>query len=295
MRKNVIGKTKKSMKELLKTYVVITAAAFTYAVGVSLLIDPNNMAPGGVTGIAILLNRLTPVSTGTWIFLLNIPILIFAIYRFGLGLTVSTIYATFLISIFTNILSGYDALTHDTLLAALAGGVLSAASIGTIFRVGATTGGMDIIVKAVRLKMPHLKTGKIYLIADGAVVALSGLLFRNIDAALYAAISVICASVTLDVVLYGRDEAKLLYIISSRPEQIAERILADLEIGLTYINGRGAYSGKDKKVILCAMKKTVSPHVETIVKEEDPDAFMIITSATEIFGEGYKSYYSETL
>jgi uncharacterized membrane-anchored protein YitT (DUF2179 family) len=253
------------------------------------------MAPGGVTGIAILLNRLTPVSTGTWIFLLNIPILVFAIYRFGLGLTVSTIYATFLISIFTNILSGYDALTHDTLLAALAGGVLSAASIGTIFRVGATTGGMDIIVKAVRLKMPHLKTGQIYLIADGAVVALSGLLFRNIDAALYAAISVACASVTLDVVLYGRDEAKLLYIISSRPEQIAERILADLEIGLTYINGRGAYSGKDKKVILCAMKKTASPHVEAIVKEEDPDAFMIITSATEIFGEGYKSYYSETL
>jgi uncharacterized membrane-anchored protein YitT (DUF2179 family) len=192
-------------------------------------------------------------------------------------------------------LTRYDALTHDTLLAALAGGVLSAASIGTIFRVGATTGGMDIIVKTIRLKLPHLKTGKIYLIADTAVVALSGLLFRNVDAALYAALSVICASITMDVVLYGRDEAKLLYIISSRPEQIAGRILADLDIGLTYINGSGAYSGKDKKVILCAMKKPVSPHVEAIVKEEDPDAFMIITSATEIFGEGYKSYYSERI
>jgi uncharacterized membrane-anchored protein YitT (DUF2179 family) len=295
MRQNIIRKTKKSRTGLLKNYVVITAAAFTYAVGVSLFIDPNNMAPGGVTGIAIMLNRLTPVTTGTWIFLLNIPILIFAVWRFGIGFTVSSVYGIFLISIFTNILSRYDALTHDTLLAALAGGVLSAASIGIIFRAGATTGGMDIIVKAIRMKLPHLRTGKIYLIADTAVVALSGFLFHNVDAALYAAISVVCASATMDVVLYGRDEARLLYIISSRPEQIAERILADLEIGLTYIGGRGAYSGKDKKVILCAMKKTVSPHVEEIVKEEDPDAFMIITSATEIFGEGYKSYYSETL
>lgn len=295
MRNHIVDKTKKPRIDLLKTYIIITVAAFVYAVGISLFIDPNHMAPGGVTGIAIMLNRLTPVSTGTWIFLLNIPILLFAVWQFGIGLTISSIYTTLLISIFTNILTRYDALTHDKLLAALAGGALSAASIGTIFRVGATTGGMDIIVKAIRLKLPHLKTGKIYLIADTTVVALSGLLFRNIDAALYAALSVVCASITMDVVLYGRDEAKLLYIISSRPERIAGRVLADLDIGLTYINGSGAYSGKDKKVILCAMKKPVSPHVEAIVKEEDPDAFMIITSATEIFGEGYKSYYSERI
>lgn len=302
MERDIVMKMKKNMKnikksktELLKKYIIITAAAFIYAVGVSLFTDPNNMAPGGVTGISIILSRLLPVSTGTWILLLNIPILVFAVWKFGFGLTVSSIYATTLISVFTNILSVFDAATHDTLLAALAGGVLSAVAIGVIFRVGATTGGMDIIVKAIRLKVPHLKTGKIFFLSDAVIVTMSGILFRDINAALYAAISVACASMVMDLVLYGRDEAKLLYIISSKPEQIAERILADLDIGVTYINGRGAYSGNDKKVIMCAMKKTASPRVEEIVKDEDPNSFMIITSATEIFGEGYKSYFSERM
>lgn len=286
---------KKSKTEWLKKYIIITVAAFVYAAGVSLFIDPNNMAPGGVTGIAIILNRLIPVSTGTLILFVNIPILIFAIWKFGLGFTISTIYATVLISIFTNILAPMGAATCDRLLAAIAGGILSAVSIGMIFRAGATTGGMDIIVKALRLKLPHLKTGNIFFIADAFVVTLSGIVFRDIDAALYAAIAVGCSSVTMDVVLYGRDEAKLLYIISDKPQQISARILKELDIGMTLINGRGAYSGNDKQVIMCAMKKTVFPHVENIVRDEDPDSFMIVTSASEIFGEGYKSYFSERI
>lgn len=287
--------TKKSKTEWLKKYIIITTAAFIYAAGVSLFVDPNNMAPGGVTGISVILSRIVPLSTGTLILFLNIPIFVYAIWKFGLRFTISTIYATALISVFTNILSSFQAATNDRLLAALAGGILSAVSIGMIFRVGATTGGMDIIVKALRLKLPHLKTGNLFFIADAIVVTMSGVVFRDIDAALYAAITVSCASFTLDVVLYGRDEAKLLYIISNRPEEITERILKELDIGTTLIDGRGAYSGDDKQVIMCAMKKTVYPRVESIVREEDPDSFMIITSASEIFGEGYKSYFSERI
>lgn len=279
----------------IKKYVIITAAAFAYAVGVSLFTDPNNMAPGGVTGIAIILSRLFPVSTGTFIMLINIPILIFAVWKFGIALTVSTIYATALISFFTNVLSAYGAATNDILLAALVGGSLTAISIGVIFRAGATTGGMDIIVKALRLQFPHLKTGKIFFIADALVVTLSGIVFRDLNAALYAAISAICTSVVMDIVLYGRDEAKLLYIISGRAEEIAGRLLSDLDIGVTYIKGQGAYSGDNKRVIMCVVKKPVSPRAEEIVKQEDPNSFMIITSATEVFGEGYKSYFSERM
>lgn len=277
----------------LKKYVIITAAAFVYAVGVSLFTDPNNMAPGGVTGISIILSRLLPVSTGTFIMLINIPILIFAVWKFGIAFTVSTIYAIALISSFTNVLSPYGAATDDILLAALVGGTLTAVSIGVIFRAGATTGGTDIIVKALRLRFPHLKTGKIFFIADALVVTLSGIVFRDLNAALYAAISAICTSVVMDVVLYGRDEAKLLYIISSRAEEIAGRLLSDLDIGVTYIKGQGAYSGDNKRVIMCVVKKPVTPRAEEIVKQEDPNSFMIITSATEVFGEGYKSYFSE--
>ena len=152
---------------------------------------------------------------------------------------------------------------------------------------------MDIVVKALRLHFPHLKTGKIFFAADALVVTLSGIVFRDLNAALYAALSAICASFVMDIVLYGRDEAKMQYIISAHAEQIAGRLLSDLDIGVTYINGQGAYSGDNKKVILCVVKKPVSPRVEEIVRQEDPEAFMIITSATEVFGEGYKSYFSE--
>lgn len=280
---------------MLKKYIIISAAAFVYAAGVSLFTDPNDMAPGGVTGISIILSRIVPVSTGTLIMLINIPILIFGVWKFGLGLTLSSIYATALISMFTNLLAPLGAATDDILLAALSGGVLIAVSVGVIFRVGATTGGVDIIIKALRLRFPHLKTGKIFFIMDAMVVTLSGIVFRDINAALYAAISAVCTSLVMDLVLYGRDEAKLIYIISSNAEQIAKRLLEDLDIGVTYIKGQGAYSGDNKKVIMCVVKKAVSPLAEEIVKEEDSHSFMIITSATEVFGEGYKSYFSERI
>ena len=130
---------------------------------------------------------------------------------------------------------------------------------------------------------------------DATVVTLSGIVFRDVSAALYAAVAVGCCSVAMDVVLYGRDEAKLLYIISDRPEQITQRLLEDLDVGTTYINGQGAYSGNEKRVIMCAMKKTVFPRAEEIVREEDANSFMIVTSATEIFGDGYKSYFGERI
>ena len=280
---------------MLKKYIIISVAAFVYAAGVSLFTDPNDMAPGGVTGISIILSRVLPMSTGTLIMLINIPILVFGVWKFGMGLTISSIYATTLISVFTNLLAPFGAATDDILLAALAGGVLIAVSVGTIFRVGATTGGVDIIIKALRLKFPHMKTGKIFFIMDAMVVTLSGIVFQDINAALYAAISATCTSLVMDLVLYGRDEARLLYIISGKSEQIAQRLLEDIDIGVTYINGQGAYSGDNKKVIMCVVKKAVSPQAEEIVRQEDANSFMIITSATEVFGEGYKSYFSERI
>lgn len=281
--------------ELLKKYVIITVSAFIYAAAVSLFIDPNNMAPGGVTGIAIIISRFVQMETGTLIFLFNIPILLFAIWKFGIRFTISTIYATALISIFANILAPFGAATNDILLAALSGGVLYAVSIGMIMKSGATTGGMDIVVKWLRLKFPYLKTGVLFFITDVIIICASGIVFRDIDAALYAGITVIISSFVLDIVLYGKDEAKLLYIISDKPAKITERILEELDIGVTHIEGRGAYSGKEKKVLMCVAKKQVSPQVEDIVREEDADAFMVITSATEIYGEGYKSYFSDRI
>lgn len=286
---------RKRILRLIRNYVIITVFSLTYAVGISLFLDPNNLAPGGVSGISIMLSRITPLPTGTWIILINIPILALGLWKFGLKFLISTVYCTIISSVFTNMLSEFAPLTTDKLLAAVAGGTVMAVSMGMILKEGATTGGVDIIIKLLRLKYRHLKTGNLYLMLDAIVVTLSGIMFRNLEIALYAAVAIFVNSVVMDTVLYGRDAAKMIYIISDHPKQITERLLADLDIGVTALQGEGAYSGKEKKVLMCVMRKPLAPKTQQIVKEEDPEAFMIVSDATEIFGEGYKSYFSERL
>ncbi len=286
---------KKTWKRRVLDYLMITVASFIYAVAVSLFLDPNSLAPGGVTGIAIILNRLSGLETGTWVLLINIPIIILGMWKFGLHFILSTLYCTAATSFFINLLAAFGVATEDRFLAALVGGALMAVGIGLVFKAGATTGGTDIIVKLLRLRFPHLKTGSLFLITDAIIVTVSAFVFKDLDVALYAGVVVFVNSTLLDVVLYGRDGAKLIFIISDAHASITKRLLEELDIGVTYISGTGAYSGREKSVIMCVMKKQISAQVEVIVREEDPDAFMIVTSATEIFGEGYKSIYSEKL
>lgn len=286
---------KKTVKRRIMDYVAITIAALIYAAGVSLFIDPASLAPGGLTGIAIIASHLSGLETGTLIFVLNVPIMLLGLWKFGLRFMISTLYCVALTSGFTNLLAPLGPATDDILLAALAGGTLTAVSIGVVFKCGATTGGTDIIIKLLRRRFPHLRTGALFMLTDVCIVSISAVVFKNLNAALYAAIAVAVTSVVLDLVLYGKDSAKMIYIISDRSEAITTRILEELDIGVTYMNGVGAYSGKEKKVIFCVMRKTLAPRVEQVVKEEDPEAFMIISSAAEIYGEGYKSYFSERL
>lgn len=286
---------KKTWKRRVLDYLMITVASFIYAVAVSLFLDPNSLAPGGVTGIAIILNRLSGLETGTWVLIINVPIIILGMWKFGLHFILSTLYCTAATSFFINLLATFGVATEDKLLAALVGGALMAVGIGLVFKAGATTGGTDIIVKLLRLRFPHLKTGSLFLITDAIIVTSSAFVFKDLDVALYAGLVVFINSVLLDVVLYGRDGAKLIFIISDAHASITKRLLEELDIGVTYISGTGAYSGKEKSVIMCVMKKQISAQAEVIVREEDPAAFMIVTSATEIFGEGYKSIYSEKL
>lgn len=286
---------KKNLRRRVWDYFVITIASVLYALAVSLFLDPNSLAPGGVTGIAIIMNRLTGLETGTWMLLINIPILALGAWKFGLRFILSTMYCTALTSFFTNLLTPVGAVTTDPLLAALAGSALMALGLGWVFKAGATSGGTDVIIKVLRLKFPHLRTGALFLLTDAVIVTLSAFVFRDMDKALYAGITVFVTSILLDIVLYGRDGAKLIYIISDHSESITARLLEELDIGVTHMQGTGAYSGKEKNVIMCAMKKQIAPKAEEIVKEEDPLAFMIVTSAMEVYGEGYKSYFSEKL
>lgn len=286
---------KQSAKRRIFNYISITVGACLYAAGISMFLDPNNLAPGGITGISVILNRLIHVETGTLYFLCNVPIMLLGWWKFGWRFIVSTAYAVVLTSTATNLLSGFPAITQEPLLAAIAGSILTAVGIGIIFRAGATTGGMDIIIKILRLKYKHMKTGSLFLMTDMCVVAASGLVFRDFNIMMYALIAVIITGRVLDAVLYGTDEAKLIYIISDYQAEITKCLLEDLDIGVTYLEGTGGYSNKGKRVIMCVAKKQSAPQIEEIVKQKDPAAFMIITSANEIYGEGYKDIFSEKL
>ena len=278
---------KKHLNPILQ-YAGILAASALYAAAIALFLDPNHLAPGGVSGIAIIINQLTQIPTGTLILIMNVPLMALGMWKLGFKFLLSTLVAVISSSIFTNLLAPYGPLTTDPLLAACAGGALLAVGMGLLFKLGATSGGTDILIRVIKLKYKHLKTGSLFLITDCCVIAASALVFRNVDLALYAAIATILSSFCLDLVLYGRDEAKLVYLITDHEKAIANRLLEELEIGVTYLQGQGVYTRDNKKVILCAMQKRLLPRVQEIAMEEDPCAFLIVTSASEIFGEGFK-------
>ena len=285
----------KQKKHEMKNILMIMVASLIYAVGISCFLDPNQLAPGGITGIAVILNRLVNIETGTLYFWLNVPIVLFGIKKFGLRFMAKTTFAIIMVSVFTNILSPVGALTTDLLMAGAAGGILIALGIGLIFKAGATTGGTDIIVKALRQKYRHLKTGFIFLCSDIIIVSISGIVFRDLNIVFYALVTVIISGKALDYVLYGGDEAKMIYVMTERPEEIGNRLMNELEVGITYLQGKGGWKDTEKLVVFTVVPKRLGPQVEEIVKREDPDAFMIISSANEIYGEGYKDFFAEVI
>ena len=279
----------------IKKYMSIFLGAIFYAGGISLFLNPNDLAPGGVTGIAILLNRFVPVETGTLILLLNVPIILLGIWKFGWKFIVSTIYSIAMISILTNAMEYIGPLTEDRMLAAIVGAVLVGTGIGIVFKSGSTTGGIDIIIKIIKQKFPHKKTGSLFLIFDSVVIICAGVVFGTIEASIYASIATVVTMYTMDTVLYGKDGARLIYIISDHSDELTDCLLHEAGLGVTWLYGVGTFQSKEKKIIMCVADKKKSLQVEEIVKEHDPESFMIISNATEIYGEGYKNIFAEKI
>lgn len=284
---------KKKGIRYIKKYTMLTIACGIFGIGVALFVDPNDLAPGGFTGLAIMINRLIPVNTGMLYLILNIPVILLGIRKFGWKFTVSTLYSILAVSLFTDLFHLMTPVTYDPLLGAVFGGALIGVGIGLVMRNGGTTGGADIVIKCLKIRIPHMKTGTLMLMLDAAIIGMSGIVFGNFNAVLYGILSSVATSVALDFVLYGGDEARLIYIISDKAEGIAEKLLEDVDIGVTFLNGSGAYHNTEKKVIMCVVKKQLAPRVEEVVENDDQGAFMIITNASEIYGEGYKSFFAD--
>lgn len=277
-------------KKTILEYTLITVGVIIAAFGLSVFLQPNNIAPGGGTGLAIILSELTGIAAGTVFFMMNLPILAIGVWKLGFRFILATLYASTLFSFFMNIFIQVPPLATEPLLAAGFGGAILGIGSGIIFKYGATTGGLDIIVLLTKLKIPHLKSSSIFMFVNVVIIGLSAIVFKSINNAMYAIVAVICISKCMDLILYGGDTAKLVFIISDKTEVISKRLLKEGDIGFTLIQGEGPYSGEEKRVILCAVKKQIYPQLQEIIHQEDPNAFMIVAWATEIFGKNFKEH-----
>ena len=286
--------TKKDFKLIAQNIAFLVVGSILYAAGIALFLDPNQLAPGGVVGIAIIFNRIFSIPTGTIIFLINVPLMLLAWWKLGFKMIVSTMFVTVFSSALVDFMATFGAISNDLLLSAIFGNSLVAAGMALIFKAGATSGGTDIIVKLIKIKYRHASTGTLFFITDAIVVVSSIFVFQNFEVGMYAVLAMVVFTVVFDKLIYGADGAKMVHIMSDKKDIIAQRIMA-LEIGLTFVKGYGGFTKSEKDVILCVVKKPMLPKVQDIVKEEDPFAFIIVSSATEVLGEGYKSHYSERL
>ena len=273
--------------------------AIIYASGVALFLDPLSLAPGGISGLSIIIGNISGIPTSILYFAFNVPLLIIAWIKFGFKMLSSTILVIISISGTMGVVNFFTneapVITENPLLAGIAGGVMIATGIGLVFRMGATSGGVDIIVKLLRLKFKHINTGTIFFATDMMIIALSAILFKDIELALYALVAVFVNSKVIDFVLYGTNRSKLVYIISDAEKEIADRVTHELDLGATVLKGEGAYTGKEKNMLMCAVKTHSFPKLRKLVKDIDRHAFMIVSDTTEIFGEGYQAIDKEDL
>ena len=288
-------KQKQVVKKIFR-YVFITFTAALYAVGIALFLNPNNLAPGGISGIAIILKKMFPglPGVGMLILLINIPILAVGIKKFGIKFILSTMYSLIVSSVLIDILPivfNVNGVTDNKMLASVIGGATFGLGMGLMFRLDTTTGGLDIIVKIIKQKKPHLKTGQIYFLLDVVILAASAMAFKDVEVALYAAIAIYVSTVVMDRAIYGGDEATLVYIISEKRELIARRMMKEVNVGATMIQAKGAYSNETTEVIMCVMKKQTLVKVRNILKQTDSGAFMIVSSTNEVFGQGFKDHF----
>ena len=291
---------KKKAVRIVSEYALMALGSLIYSIGISVFLDPYELAPGGVTGLGIIFSYITHIQTGTVIFLINLPILIFGWWRFGGKFIISTVYVTILSSFMMNCIEDYlipitGLITQDYLIAGATGGALIAFGMAIIFKNGGTTGGSDILVRALRQKFPHIKTGRIYLLTDSMVVLLSVFVFKNLEHGLYAVATIVISNFVLDAVLYRGDGAKLIYVISDYNEIIAQRVMKEVDIGATFIDGEGAYTNDEKRVLMIVAKTLQYSRIREIVKQEDKDAFVIVSGASEVFGYGYKDMFMQEI
>ena len=286
-----ISETKKTIKQTIIDYIIIAIGAFIFSFGIAMFTSPNNIAPGGVSGIGTMLNHLFNIPIGSVILAFNIPLFIFSFKKFGRKFFKKSLFATFLTSSLIDILPFIleKHYIYSPLLASIFGGVSIGVGVGIIFLRGGTTGGADILAKFIKLKHPHLSLGTLVFIIDAVIVISTIFVYGSIEALLYSTVSFFVTSRAVDAIIFGAARSKMLLIITTQPQQIAKRIMNDIQHGVTLIPASGAYTNEEKTILLSVVRPNEVAEINKIVKEIDRSAFTVITESNEVFGYGFQN------
>ena len=278
-------------------YLWILFGSIIYAVGFNWCYAPNAIGFGGVTGIAQIIHALLPwAPIGTVAIVLNIPLFLLGWRFLGGRVLLSSLFAMAAGSIFIDILDVlYRFPPMDPFLACVFGGILVGGSLGIILQQNATTGGTDLVARLLKLPFPWLPVTKLLLAVDLLIIVSSALVFKSLNSALYGIVSLYITTLTMDMVLYGTDRAKVAYIISSRPQEISAAILTDIDRGVTILHGQGAWSGQEKQVLMVAFKQRQIVALKRVIREFDPAAFLIVCEAHEVLGDGFREHKQSEL
>lgn len=281
----------KNVQRILKNenvydYVQIALGSLIGAVAYPMFLVPNHIAPGGLTGLATVLNYLLQVPVGMTSLVLNIPLFIIGYRSMGRVFALRSLIATIIFSVLIDLIP-LPALTHEPFLGALFGGVLLGAGLGLILRGGATTGGSDMVARMVHSRFQHISVGAILFFIDCCVVAMAGF-FIEVEYALYAFISLYASSKLIDVVMDGLTREKACYVISSQHELVKKELMEQLDRGVTVLTAEGGYSGEKRPVLLCVLSAQEVGRLKAIVRGADERAFVFISDAHEVLGEGFR-------
>ena len=283
--------TRQDVKRIVIDVVYYTVGSLLYAISVNCFSAPNHIAPGGLTGVATVIHYVAPrAPIGLTILILNIPLLLTAWLLISRAFTVRTMLCTILSTLVIDALAPMlPVYTGDRFLVSVMGGVLSGIGLGLIFLRGGSTGGTEVIARLLERRFPHIPVGRLMLVVDAVVIVISAVVFKNIESAMYAVLLTFVTSTLIDALVYGGAGGKLVLIVSKQQEKIATAILQTLRRGVTKLRSRGGYTGEESEVLLCAVRRTQVYAIRQLVVKLDPTAFIVITSAEEVLGQGFRA------
>ena len=278
-----------SAKNILIDVVFTLIGSALVGAALSVFIEPNDIAPGGVSGLAIALAYITPIRVSIWTLALNIPLLLCAWRILGKRSLIFTLISTVLLSVFIDLSAAFlPAYTNNPLLAACCGGVVTGLGIGMLFLRGISTGGTDLLALLLKRVFPNIPSGTLLMIIDATVVAIAVLIFRDIEVALYSAITIFISSKLIDAMAQGVDYAKVIYVVTDRGDKVTEVLNTYTARGSTIIPAIGGYTKDNKQVVITVTRRNVLSQTLRLIKQTDPAAFTFVMDSTEVHGEGFK-------